>query len=130
MKGIEKKSSSNSDLPPTIFFFLFFFLNPNTKSQIKPTERCLDADEKPYELMQHWEKVPDKKKAAEESYNAIFLFKKKIFLKDDEKEMEDPVAMDLIYQQAGRYLSFFPSSIFSSFCFPFLFSFLIFSFIF
>lgn len=63
-------------------------------------ERCLDADEKPYELMQHWEKIPDKKKAAEDSYNAIFLFKKKIFLKDDEKEMEDKVAMDLIYQQA------------------------------
>ena len=75
--------------------------------------------------MQHWEKVPDKKKAAEDSYNAIFLFKKKIFLKDDEKEMEDPVAMDLIYQQAGRYSSSsFLCSFLSLFCssssFPFL----------
>ena len=59
--------------------------------------------------MKHWEKVHDKKKG-EDSYNAIFLFKKKIFLKDEEKEMKDPVAMDLVYQQAGWSFFFFVTS--------------------
>jgi hypothetical protein len=44
--------------------------------------------------MESWEKLEGKK--AESCY---FLFKKKIFLKDDEKEMEDLVAKDLIYKQ-------------------------------
>ena len=80
------------------------------------TERCLDPDEKPAELMKHWEKVHDKKKG-EDSYNAIFLFKKKIFLKDEEKEMKDSVAMDLVYQQAGLYYVVF---LFLFACFLFL----------
>ena len=55
-------------------------------------ERCLDADEKPAELMKEWDM--DEKKGEK------FIFKKRIFLKDDEKEMQDPVAKDLIYIQA------------------------------
>ena len=59
-----------------------------------PAERCLDKDEKPADLMKEWEL--DKK-----SKNPpCFLFKKKIFLKDDEREMQDPVAKDLVYIQA------------------------------
>ena len=39
----------------------------------------------------------DKKK--NEEFAPKFLFKKKIFLKDDDREMEDPIAKDLIYKQ-------------------------------
>lgn len=60
------------------------------------TERCLDKDEKPSDLMKEWE--ADKKAKAP----PCFLFKKKIFLKDDEREMQDPVAKDLVYIQAVR----------------------------
>jgi len=58
-------------------------------------ERCLEPDDKPSELMAQWEKGD--KKSKEE---CMFLFKKKIFLKDDDREMEDPVAKDLVYKQA------------------------------
>jgi len=58
-------------------------------------ERCLDGDEKPIELMKAWD--AEKKKEDEE---CRFIFKKKIFLKDDEKELEDPVARDYVYKQA------------------------------
>ncbi len=57
-------------------------------------ERCLDKDEKPADLMKEWEQ--DKKAKVQPS----FLFKKKVFLKDDEREMQDPVAKDLVYIQA------------------------------
>ena len=57
-------------------------------------ERCLDGDERPVELMKHWDS--DSKKGDK----CMFIFKKKIFLKDDEREMEDPVAKDLVYIQA------------------------------
>ncbi len=58
------------------------------------TERCLDKDEKPSDLLKEWE-ADKKAKVA-----PCFLFKKKIFLKDDEREMQDPVAKDLVYIQA------------------------------
>jgi len=56
-------------------------------------ERCLDKDEKPADLMKEWE-------SAKTKTPPCFLFKKKIFLKDDEREMQDPVAKDLVYIQA------------------------------
>ncbi len=58
-------------------------------------ERCLDKDEKPADLMKEWEL--DKKN---QKNPPCFLFKKKIFLKDDEREMQDPIAKDLVYIQA------------------------------
>lgn len=61
-------------------------------------ERCLEHDEKPVEIMESWEKAEGRKKEGEGQF--IFLFKKKIFLKDDDREMEDPVAKDLVYKQA------------------------------
>lgn len=54
----------------------------------------MDKDEKPADLMKEWEL--DKKSKVPPS----FLFKKKIFLRDDEREMQDPVAKDLVYIQA------------------------------
>jgi len=57
-------------------------------------ERCLDKEEKPADLMKEWEL--DKRSKTP----PCFLFKKKIFLKDDEREMQDPVAKDLVYIQA------------------------------
>jgi len=60
-------------------------------------ERCLEPDEKPVDVMAGWDKEKDKKKSAEEN---MFVFKKKIFLNDDDREMEDPAAKDLIYKQA------------------------------
>ena len=67
-------------------------------------ERCLEADEKPYEVMKNWDK------GGKKDETAIFLFKKKIFINDSsevDKEMEDPVARDLVYQQAGTPFIFF-----------------------
>jgi hypothetical protein len=69
-------------------------------STIFYTERCLDKDEKPADLMKEWES--DKKSKVP----PCFLFKKKIFLKDDEREMQDPVAKDLVYIQAVREKGF------------------------
>jgi len=60
-------------------------------------ERCLEPDEKPLELQASWEKEKSERKKDSEP---MFLFKKKIFLKDDDREMEDPVAKDLIYKQS------------------------------
>jgi hypothetical protein len=60
------------------------------------TERCLDSDEKPCELLEEWGKLEKKKDGTEPR----FLFKKKIFLRDDDREMKDPVAKDLLYLQA------------------------------
>src|SRR3990167_8292150 len=45
-----------------------------------------------------WDKEKAEKKKNEE-FAPKFLFKKKIFLKDDDREMEDPIAKDLIYKQ-------------------------------
>jgi len=60
-------------------------------------ERCLEPDEKPCELMTLWSggdnNTPGKN-------HASFVFKKKIFLRDDEREMGDPVAKHYVYIQA------------------------------
>ena len=61
------------------------------------TERCLEPDERPADLMDQWEKLDTKKKGDKEECK--FIFKKKIFLKDDDREMEDSVAKDLVYKQ-------------------------------
>ena len=55
-------------------------------------ERCLDSEEKPAELMKEWD--------MDEKKDEKFIFKKRIFLKEDDKEMQDPVAKDLVYIQA------------------------------
>jgi len=57
-------------------------------------ERCLESDEKPYELMALWtdNNTPGKAPA--------FVFKKKIFLRDDEREMSDLIAKHHVYIQA------------------------------
>jgi len=60
-------------------------------------ERCLEPSDKPFELKAQWDKEKSEKKKEGEP---VFLFKKKIFLKDDDREMADPVAKDLIYKQA------------------------------
>jgi len=53
-------------------------------------ERCVEPEERPADLVDSWKDSP----------HCFFLFKKKIFLKDEDKEMEDPVAKDFIYKQA------------------------------
>jgi len=57
-------------------------------------ERCLEPEEKPLELQKTWPKDDSKEESAH------FLFKKKIFIRDDDKEMEDAVAKHLLYIQA------------------------------
>jgi len=52
-------------------------------------ERCLNPDEKPCEMMNAWQNP-----------NCAFVFKKKVFIRDDDKEMQDPVAKHYIYIQA------------------------------
>jgi hypothetical protein len=56
-------------------------------------ERCLGEDEIPGQVMADWEK---------EKAEGKFIFKKKIFLRDDEREMDDPVAKNLLYIQARK----------------------------
>lgn len=58
-------------------------------------ERCLDPDDKPVDLMNEWDKAESKKRDS----TPRFVFKKKIFLKDDDKEMGDDVAKHLVYIQ-------------------------------
>jgi len=58
-------------------------------------ERCLDTDEKPCELMALWNNDANGTKN-----QCAFVFKKKIFLRDDEKEMADLVAKHHVYIQA------------------------------
>jgi len=65
-------------------------------------ERCLDGEEKPSELMSSWTTDPTKKPATtgKESISEAefaFIFKKKIFLREDDKELKDPVAKHLVY---------------------------------
>eukprot|EP01089_Gocevia_fonbrunei_P015268 TRINITY_DN4417_c0_g1_i1.p1 TRINITY_DN4417_c0_g1~~TRINITY_DN4417_c0_g1_i1.p1 ORF type:complete len:330 (+),score=62.84 TRINITY_DN4417_c0_g1_i1:130-1119(+) len=57
-------------------------------------ERCLEPEEKPCELQKSWTSNSDSK---EEPH---FVFKKKTFIRDDDKEMDDPVAKHLLYIQA------------------------------
>lgn len=57
------------------------------------SERCLNEDEVPGQIMTEWEK---------EKAEGKFIFKKKIFLRDDEREMDDPVAKNLLYIQARK----------------------------
>jgi len=59
-------------------------------------ERCLDPDEKPCELMNEWVNLEKKKEVMEPR----ILFKKKIFLRDDDREMKDSVAKHYLYIQA------------------------------
>eukprot|EP01103_Thecamoeba_quadrilineata_P009993 TRINITY_DN2053_c0_g1_i2.p1 TRINITY_DN2053_c0_g1~~TRINITY_DN2053_c0_g1_i2.p1 ORF type:complete len:173 (-),score=41.21 TRINITY_DN2053_c0_g1_i2:94-612(-) len=59
-------------------------------------ERCVDPEEKPIELQDEWNT---------EKETACFLFKKKIFLKDEDREMEDPVAKDLVFKQAQHSIN-------------------------
>ena len=59
----------------------------------------MEPEEKPAEIQLAWEKDKTDKKRSDSDPSPKFLFKKKIFMKDDEKEMEDPIAKDLIYKQ-------------------------------
>ena len=87
--GLQKLVSEKIDLKEDSCFALF--------EKRDDLERCLEPGEKPAELKAQWEKEKnDKKKESE----PIFLFKKKIFLKDDDREMGDLVAKDYIYKQA------------------------------
>jgi len=66
-------------------------------------ERCLEPDEKPCELMALWNDTKPKTTTAKESIKDLsccFIFKKKIFLRDDEREMQDAVAKHYVYIQA------------------------------
>jgi len=67
-------------------------------------ERCLDPEEKPCELMNQWnadaKKPPSGTKESLSEMTCGFIFKKRIFLRDDEREMQDGVAKDYIYKQA------------------------------
>jgi len=58
-------------------------------------ERCLDQDEKPCELMSLWSTDSNSP-----SKPCAFVFKKKIFLRDDDKEMQDLIAKHHVYIQA------------------------------
>lgn len=76
-------------------------------------ERCLEPDERPADLMDQWEKFDTKKKGDKDKEDCKFIFKKKIFLKDDDREMEDPVAKDLVYKQAVYNVinSYYPATV-------------------
>eukprot|EP01098_Paradermamoeba_levis_P004199 TRINITY_DN1815_c0_g1_i2.p1 TRINITY_DN1815_c0_g1~~TRINITY_DN1815_c0_g1_i2.p1 ORF type:complete len:336 (-),score=94.72 TRINITY_DN1815_c0_g1_i2:92-1099(-) len=74
-------------------------------------ERCLEPDEKPADIMKAWEQTAaEKAKSATPtpttttstapSGEGMFFFKKKVFLRDDDREMQDPVAKNLVYIQA------------------------------
>jgi hypothetical protein len=60
-------------------------------------ERCLESDEKPYELMALWTDNNTTGKAP------AFVFKKKIFLRDDEREMSDLIAKHHVYIQVSLF---------------------------
>jgi hypothetical protein len=65
-------------------------------------EKCLDPDEKPAELMSLWNVDPKRKETGKEPLKELpfaFIFKKKIFLRDDEKELQDPIAKLYVYSQ-------------------------------
>ncbi len=49
-----------------------------------------------------WNLDPKKKESKKESLkdaNCAFIFKKKIFLREDDKELQDPIAKHLVYIQ-------------------------------
>jgi len=60
-------------------------------------ERCLEPDEKPCELMALWNGIDGNSTG---SKTAAFVFKKKIFLRDDEREIQDLIAKHHVYIQA------------------------------
>lgn len=57
-------------------------------------ERCLEPDEKPSDIMKSWNGDGKGDNAPK------FIFKKKTFIRDDDREMDDPVAKHLLYIQA------------------------------
>jgi hypothetical protein len=59
-------------------------------------ERCLEPDEKPCELMALWNNESNGNPKSQ----CCFVFKKKIFLRDDEREMQDVTAKHHVYIQA------------------------------
>jgi len=60
-------------------------------------ERCLEPDEKPCELMAGWNSLDGNSTG---NKTAAFVFKKKIFLRDDEREIQDLIAKHHVYIQA------------------------------
>jgi len=56
-------------------------------------ERCLDPEEKPSDIMKSWGD-------AKGDNAPKFVFKKKTFIRHDDREMDDPVAKHLLYIQA------------------------------
>lgn len=67
----------------------------------------MDADEKPVELMSIWAVDPKRKETGKEPIKELqfaFIFKKKIFLRDDEKELQDPIAKLFVYNQVSAML--------------------------
>ena len=65
-------------------------------------ERCLDPDEKPAEVLSLWNVDPKKKETGKETLKELtnaLIFKKKIFLRDDEKELQDPIAKLFVFHQ-------------------------------
>jgi len=72
-------------------------------------ERCLEPDEKPCELMALWNGTDN----STPNKSAAFVFKKKIFLRDDEREMQDLIAKHHVYIQALHSVieSEYPSSV-------------------
>jgi len=66
-------------------------------------ERCLEAEEKPCELMAQWNPAEVKKSTGQETLkeaSSAFILKKKIYLRDDDREMLDPAAKHHVYLQA------------------------------
>jgi len=70
-------------------------------------ERCLEPDEKISELMNQWNvdrtQAPSAAPPGKESLRDAqfaFIFKKKIFLREDDRELQDPVAKHSVYIQA------------------------------
>jgi len=74
----------------------------------------LDSDEKPCEIIDEWGRLSDvdKAKRKDPAVEPRLLFKKKIFLRDDDREMKDTVAKHLLYIQALHSVieSEYPSS--------------------
>jgi len=61
---------------------------------LKILERCLDPEEKPSDIMKSWGD-------AKGDNAPKFVFKKKTFIRHDDREMDDPVAKHLLYIQVG-----------------------------
>jgi len=66
-------------------------------------ERCLEPEEKPCELMATWNAAETKKSTGQETLkeaSSAFILKKKIYLRDDDREMLDAAAKHHVYLQA------------------------------